>query len=129
MRTATERRGFFSVALLSTDGFTLLEVMIALAAAGGLLVTLIYTLNYHLGIAERHRFVTVATMLAKSKMAEVRHAPARISGEFQAPYAGYRYRTEMRASRHEDMTELSVIVGDGNEELSITALVDEKAGE
>jgi prepilin-type N-terminal cleavage/methylation domain-containing protein len=34
-------------------GFTLLEVMISLAIVGGLLLTMIYSLNYHLGVAER----------------------------------------------------------------------------
>jgi len=42
--------------------------MISLAIVGGLLVTLIYALNYHLGIAERHRSVTISTALASEKM-------------------------------------------------------------
>src|SRR5208337_2336842 len=55
----------------SLTGFTLLEIMIAVAVIGGLLVSLISSLNYHLGIAERHEFVTVASLLAKDKLAEV----------------------------------------------------------
>ena len=53
----------------SLTGFTLLEIMIAVAIIGGLLVSLIYSLNYHLGIAERHEFATVASLLAKDKLA------------------------------------------------------------
>jgi prepilin-type N-terminal cleavage/methylation domain-containing protein len=47
------------------DGFTLLEVLIAIAIVGSLLVTLIYTLNYHLGLAERQKTITIATLLRR----------------------------------------------------------------
>ncbi|HYA31506.1 MAG TPA: type II secretion system protein, partial [Thermodesulfovibrionales bacterium] len=61
-------------------GFTLLEAMISLAIVGSLLVTLIYSLNYHLGIAERHRTVTVSTALAKEKIYAMEQAPATDKG-------------------------------------------------
>ena len=52
----------FSISDSSRDnGFTLLEILIALAIVGGLLVTVIASLNYHLGIVERHETITVAT--------------------------------------------------------------------
>ena len=57
--------------ILSKKGFTLLEVLIALAIVGGLLVTLIYSLNYHLGLVERQEIITVATLLAKGKMIDL----------------------------------------------------------
>ena len=58
-------------------GFTLLEVLIALAIVGGLLVTLIYTLNYHLGLVERQETITVATLLAKNKMTDMEKNPGK----------------------------------------------------
>ena len=50
------------------QGFTLLEVMVSLAIVGGLLMTLIYTLNYNLGITEKLFAVTTMTNLAKEKL-------------------------------------------------------------
>lgn len=104
-------------------GFTLLEVMIALAMIGGLLVTLIYTLNYHLGIAERHEFLTIAAMLAKDKMAEIEKDPGNTTGEFPEPYSGYHYVTDIRESPFPGMSEISVGVRKGKEEVRLMELV------
>ena len=89
--------------------FTLLEVMISLAVAGSL-ITLIYTLNYHLDIAGRHESATVSLMLGKEKLVELRDNPAQAEGEFPAPYSGYRYKTAVEESPYPDIKELSVTV-------------------
>jgi prepilin-type N-terminal cleavage/methylation domain-containing protein len=65
------RIGKFTICNSQKTGFTLLEVMISLAIAAGLIIILLYTLNYHLGIAERQETITVATHLAKVKMFEM----------------------------------------------------------
>src|SRR3990172_1016500 len=93
-------------------GFTLLEVMIALAVVGGLLVTLIYTVNYNLGIAERHEFATTATLLAREKIIEAEKTLSAEKGTFPEPYSGLRFETEVKDSQFPGVAELSVTVTD-----------------
>jgi prepilin-type N-terminal cleavage/methylation domain-containing protein len=66
----------------TSPGFTLLEVVIAIAIIAGLLSTIIYTVNTHLDAAGRNEKRTVATMLAWEKMLEVEDSPAQGEGEF-----------------------------------------------
>ncbi len=52
-------------------GFTLLEVMIALAIMAGVVLTVISSINYHLSIATRDQEETVALLLAGSKLEDI----------------------------------------------------------
>lgn len=52
-------------------GFTLLEVMIALAIMAGVVFTVIGAVNHHLAIVERDRKETRAVLLARQKLAEL----------------------------------------------------------
>lgn len=54
------------------SGFTLLEVMIALAIVSGVVATVITSLNFHLGAVEQNRDKVVATFLAREKYEETR---------------------------------------------------------
>jgi general secretion pathway protein I len=105
------------------SGFTLLEIMIALAIIGGLLITLLYTLNYNLGIAGRHRFVTVATLLARDKIEEVEANPEASTGTFQEPYSDYSFAAVVRGSPFPGISEVSVTVSRGDENLKLTDLI------
>jgi len=49
-------------------GFTLLEVMIALAIMGGVLLTVIGSFNYHLSIVDRDVGETEAVILGRAKL-------------------------------------------------------------
>ncbi|MBF0557586.1 MAG: type II secretion system protein [Nitrospirae bacterium] len=105
-----------------TGGFTLLEIMVALAIIGSLLVTVLYSLNYHLGIAEKHEFVTVATMLARNKMSEMEQIPASRKGSFPDPYASYRYETGIKDSSYPGLSEMWVTVSRDKENVKLTEL-------
>ncbi len=56
-------------------GFTLLEIMIALAIMAGTLLTLLGAFNHHLAIVGRDREETVALLLARGKLEELEMAP------------------------------------------------------
>ncbi len=126
----TRKRSFlrsrsFSAQTLSPGtekAFTLLEVMVSLAIVGGLLATLIYTLNYNLGIAERHRAVTVSTVLATGRMYEMEKNPVAAKGQFPDPYAAFSYETKIKDSSFPGMSEISVIVTDGKESIKLSEL-------
>ena len=94
------------------QGFTLLEVMVSLAIVGGLLMTLIYTLNYNLGITEKLFAVTTMTNLAKEKLEEMETEPQETQGYFPAPYEVLNYETKVRDSAFPEITEIAVTVGD-----------------
>ena len=51
-------------------GFTLLEVMVALAILAGVVLTVITSFNYHLGVIGRDREESEAVLLARSKLEE-----------------------------------------------------------
>ncbi len=48
--------------LFNREGFTLLEVLIALVIIGGALLTVIHSLSYHLSQIERHEIITKAVL-------------------------------------------------------------------
>ena len=110
--------------LCSQKGFSLLEVMLALAIVGGLLITLLYSLNYHLTIADRHETVTIATMLAKSKLIEIEKNPTSAKGDFPDPYTNYQYTTEVKDSVYPGIIEFSVTVVNGKESVKFSELIE-----
>ena len=113
----------FAICNSRRDGFTLLEVLIALAIVGSLLVTLIYTLNYHLSIVERQETITVSTLLAKNKIVELEKSPENKKGVFDAPYDGYIYETFVKDSPYVGISEIIVVVRAGKEEVKLNEFV------
>jgi general secretion pathway protein I len=108
---------------LRASGFTLLEVLIALAVIGGLLVTLIYSLNYHLSLVEKQETITVATLLAKNKMADMARSPQENKGPFDFPYEKYSFETSVKDSPYNGIAEVAVVVRSGNEEVTLNEFV------
>jgi general secretion pathway protein I len=108
---------------LRGGGFTLLEVLISLAIVGGLLVTLIYTLNYHLSVAERQKVVTVATLLAKNKIADLEKKPEDNKGIFDPPYDDYTYETSVKESPYIGVSEIAVVVKRESEEVRLNEFI------
>jgi len=109
--------------ILCRKGFTLLEVLIALAIISGLLITLIYTVNYQLGIVERQETVTVATLLAKSALTELEKKPESKKGKFEAPYEAYTYEIAVKDSPYPGVKEITVIVTAGKEEVKLNQYI------
>jgi general secretion pathway protein I len=74
-----------------TSGFTLLEVMIALAIVSGVVVTVITSLNFHLSAVERNRDKVVATFLARQIYEETRllGPPKGKKGKFEEGFENF----------------------------------------
>ncbi len=71
-------------------GFTLLEVMIALAIMAGVILTVISSFNYHLSLVSRDREETVAVLLARAKLDDPGFKPAETGkGNFAPDWPGY----------------------------------------
>ncbi|HEX9022361.1 MAG TPA: type II secretion system minor pseudopilin GspI [Geobacteraceae bacterium] len=57
------------------SGFTLLEVMVALAIMAGVILTVINSFNYNLSVVNRDREETIAVILARGKMDDPEYVP------------------------------------------------------
>ena len=108
---------------MKNRGFTLLEIVIALAIVGSLLITLIYTLNYHLGLVEKQGIVTAATLLAKNKLVELEKKPENGKGAFESPYKDYNYETYVKDSPYVGISEIVVVVRAGKEEIKLNEFI------
>jgi general secretion pathway protein I len=80
------------------NGFTLLEIMIALAIVSIAMVSLLALANRSIEVHDRLQRITVATLLAQQKMAETEVNASNGTlqstenlGVFNDPYAAYRW--------------------------------------
>lgn len=77
-------------------GFTLLEVMVAMAIIAIVLVSVMRLQGQTISMNESSRFYTMAALLAQSKMAEIKADPAagelESSGDFGNEYPGYAWQ-------------------------------------
>jgi hypothetical protein len=97
--------------------------MISLAIVGGLLITLLYTLSYNLGINERQFAVTNITNLAKEKIEEMEESPQENKGRFPEPYDTLNYETKVKDSPFNGMSEIIVVVSNEKESITLSELV------
>ncbi len=108
-------------------GFTLIEVMVALAIVGGLLVTLLYTVGHHLDVAGRHEAVTKAVVLAREKLGTVKAGTRKAEGDFPPPDQLYHWRVDVNQEAYFGVTlfKLSVTVTTGDEKVVLEELMRE----
>lgn len=105
----------------STDGFTLLEVMIALALVSIGLIALLGLGNRSIAVGERVQRLTAATLLAQQKMTDIELAAASggalqpEQGDFPPPFELFHWRTEYSETPLATVRRIDVIVVWGNE--------------
>lgn len=109
-------------------GFTLLEVMIALAIMAGVVLTVITSFNYHLSIVNRDREETVAVLLARAKIDDpaFRKAPAK-GGNFAPEWPNYTWNAEKTATQLPGLVKLTLTVSwdEARKNLSLVQYVTE----
>ncbi len=77
-------------------GFTLLEVMIALAIMAGVILTVISSFNYHLSLVNRDREETIAVLLARAKLDDPAFAKdVAGKGTFAPDWPAFAWKTEI----------------------------------
>ena len=100
--------------LRDRKGFTLLEVMIALAILAISLVAVFRSQSQSVSMAGEARFLTTASLLAQSKMAEVETLkPQDLSnnnGDFGTDYPYYLWRIEVKDTAIQYLKKIDVIV-------------------
>jgi len=89
------------------SGFTLLEVMIAVAVIAIALTTLLGSQSQSLSVVSEARFDAVAAMLAQQKLAELRVQEFEdlgdASGEFEENFTGYGWKAEVTELTEDDI--------------------------
>jgi|Deesub1362A_J573_1020465.scaffolds.fasta_scaffold00721_8 prepilin-type N-terminal cleavage/methylation domain-containing protein len=96
----------------SDHGFTLLEIMVALALVGMVLVTILYTVNYHADLSYENALLTEMYMLAREKLMEMEMKPADSRG--RVPDTDFTFINTANAIPDTGIVELkTTISGDG----------------
>ncbi len=78
-----------------TSGFTLLEVMVSLAIMAGVILTVLSSVNYHLGIVASERDNTQMTLLARSQLEVLTKEPKKDTGTFAPTYPEFTWETDV----------------------------------
>jgi general secretion pathway protein I len=104
----------FKQDILNREGFTLLEVMIAMAILAIALVAVFQSQSQSVSMAGRTRFLTTASLLAQGKMAELEAAdPGEISsssGSFGEDFPDYLWRVRLTDTAFRYLKKIDVIV-------------------
>ncbi len=95
-------------------GFTLLEVMIAMAILAIALVAVFRSQSQSLSMVNESRFLTTASLLAQGKMAETERKKtqelANDSGDFGVDFPDYAWRVEVKDTAFEFLKKIDVVV-------------------
>jgi prepilin-type N-terminal cleavage/methylation domain-containing protein len=95
-------------------GFTLLEIMIALAIIGITLVVVIHTVNFHANVLYENTLTTEMYQAAKEKMYELEMNPVKSKGKIDE--TGLQYESTVTTVEEMGLIELkTVIYGKGKE--------------
>ena len=94
-------------------GFTLLEVMVALAIMAAVILTVLASVNYHLGILTAERDTTTLTLLARARLVELEQQaglPQKSEGTFVPLHPDVIWRAELFATQYPSLQKLVVRV-------------------
>ncbi len=103
------------------DGFTLLEIMIALAIIGMALTIIIHTVNYHAGIMYDNTLTTQMVQIAKEKLNELESAPRNQKGDIGT--TGLSFENIVSPLQDTDVVKLTTVVKGQGREIVFTKLI------
>ena len=96
-------------------GFTVLEIMICLAILSGVVVTMLSSLNYHLGLVAYNRELVTAAVLARDKAQEAAllGVPKVREGSFAEPMDSFSWKIAADKTDFEGVRRLGVNISWG----------------
>ena len=109
------------------SGFTLLEIMIALAIIGIALTVIIQTVNYHADIMYENTLTTRMFQLAKEKIYEMEMTPQNSGGDIDA--TGFKYENTITQIEDSDIIKLKTVVKGYGKQVVLNELVVGKTEE
>jgi len=114
---------------LSERGFTLLEIMVALAILGGVIVTALTSIRYHLTVVDSNINKTLDAMLAAERLELVRlyGEPEKKDGDLAPEYEGFLWSYRMERAPYKGMrTEAMTVSRFGEAGVTIKTIIPEK---
>ena len=98
----------------NTRGFTLLEVMLAVAILAIALVAVFYSQSQSISMISKSRFATTAALLAQSRIAEIEAMVSGDvsfgSGDFGDDFPDYSWRVDVAETQIEHLEKVEVMV-------------------
>lgn len=104
-------------------GFTLLEIMIAIAIIGVTLSVILHTVNYHAGILYDNIITTKMYQLAKEQMYELEKLPANTKGDLNVNFT---FQNTVSVSEDSNIMELRTVVRGYDRAVTLTELIIKK---
>jgi general secretion pathway protein I len=89
--------------------------MVALAIMAGVILTLLGSVNYHLGIIAGERDSTTLTLLARNRMAELEQAPVKGEGTFAPTHPELSWKADILPTDFPGLQKLVVKVKRGSD--------------
>jgi prepilin-type N-terminal cleavage/methylation domain-containing protein len=108
-----------------SDGFTLIEIMIALAIIGTALTVLIHTVNYHATIMYENTLTTRMYQMAKERMYQLEQTPQDSEGNISEEFT---YKTIISPIEDSNLVELKTIVSGQGKQVVLNELVIAEEG-
>jgi prepilin-type N-terminal cleavage/methylation domain-containing protein len=102
-------------------GFTLLEIMIALAIIGITLTIVIHTVNYHANVLYENILTTEMYQAAKEKMFELETDPVESKGKIDE--TGLQYESTVNGVEGTGLVELKTIIYGKGKRITLSELV------
>jgi len=102
-------------------GFTLLEIMIALAIIGITLTVVIHTVNYHANVLYENTLTTEMYQAAKEKMHELEMNPVKSKGKIDE--TGLQYESTVTNIEELGLIELKTVIYGKGKEITLSELV------
>jgi len=94
-------------------GFTLLEVMVALAIMAAVILTVLGSVNYHLDLLSAERDSTTLTLLARTRLVELEQqggVPQKSEGTLAPLHPDVTWRAELFPTKYPSLQKLVVRV-------------------
>ncbi|GAB4302362.1 MAG: hypothetical protein Fur0034_17200 [Desulfuromonadia bacterium] len=96
-------------------GFTLMEVLVSLLILGGLLLTVVSSLNRRIDLVQRQREEVTAALLAREKLSAVTMPDGKQEGTFAPQEPSYRWRIERFPSEFPGISRIVMTVSWGED--------------
>ena len=106
---------------ISKKGFTLLEIMIALAIIGLTLVTVLHTVNYHSNVSYENIVTTQMVQSAKEKISDIETNPVNSNGNIEG--TDFTYENIVSVTDDPEIIELKTVVKSQGKEIVLNELV------
>lgn len=107
--------------LRTENGFSLLEVMVALAIMAGVILTVLGAVNYHLMVIARERDSTTLTLLARLRMAELEQGqiPQKSEGSLAPLHPELKWQAELLPTELPVLQKLVVRIQRGSDKREV----------